>query len=258
MNNAGLVAGNASTFPAHNAPPPIHEGFVYNSKTGAINTFSVAGATFMNTNGINNAGLVSGTAGTNSYSEEGFVYNSKTGATNTFSVTGATYIYVIGINNAGLVYGTTGADSLFNEGFVYNSKTGATNTFSVAGAYMAPAGINDAGLVYGTADTKSGSESFLYDYNTGVLSMLGSPGQTQLYANAINGDGTLVGSITNVSPVPLPAALPLFGAALMTLGGLFGWRRHKWIQASPSTSFFSIISEGCRALLAIEVKAFPG
>ncbi|HXP97471.1 MAG TPA: LPXTG cell wall anchor domain-containing protein [Telmatospirillum sp.] len=110
-------------------------------------------------------------------------------------------------------------------------------TFSVPDATFAtPTGINKAGLVTGYAFTTTGSEGFVYDSNTGVFSFLNTYGQTALYAEAINGAGTIAGPtdegngfIATVSPVPLPAALPLFGVALMGLGGL-GLRKRKAAQ----------------------------
>ena len=42
-----------------------------------------------------------------------------------------------------------------------------------------------------------------------------------------SGDLTLSGSLTDVSAVPLPAALPLFGSAVLALGAFACWRRRK-------------------------------
>ena len=60
--------------------------------------------------------------------------------------------------------------------------------------------------------------------NFGSTWLIGSPGMYMGNVALNNGSSTGVGAVTlAVSAVPLPAALPLFGAALAGLG-VFGWK----------------------------------
>src|ERR1700736_4719466 len=77
-------------------------GFLYSG--GTFTTLSVAGATFTNVYGINDAGQIVGTYGIADGTTQGFVDNG--GVFTTISVPGATYTNAIGINDAGQIVGT--------------------------------------------------------------------------------------------------------------------------------------------------------
>ena len=121
-----------------------------------------------------------------------------------------------------------------DEGFIRQTN-GNFTTFSLTGANqlsLSVEAINDSGQITGWASPLYGgyTESFVRNAD-GTIVYLALAGQ-DLYANAINDAGIVVGDVgdsgfmAKPSLVPLPAALPMFGAAMAGLAGL-GLKRSK-------------------------------
>ncbi len=221
INDSQQVAGTSVSYSGT-------ESAFLRDTNGSISTFAVSGAMDTLAVGISNAGVVAGWAFLPNYTSESFIRTTD-GMLTTFSLANASSTYVAGISDSGLIVGTAGTSS-GQEGFI-RQLDGQFTTFTITGAGILPdsfaiAGINDAGQITGTVRAASGgwTESFVRNAN-GSVDFLTLPGEN-LYAQAINNAGTVVGTAGNdgfvaqINPVPLPGAGLLFSSAMICIGAL--------------------------------------
>ena len=154
---------------------------------------------------------------------------------------GGTSSYGWGINNNGQVAGYSYiAGSNVSHAFIADGS-GMTDLGTLGGTHSYGWGINDSGQVVGYSSTVTGSNAaFFYDGSSMLdLCMMtdcassGWSNFTAAYGINNNGDITGYGTIdgqqhafllTNISAVPVPAAVWLFGSGLL---GLIGVARRK-------------------------------
>jgi len=110
-----------------------------------------------------------------------------------------------------------GADNVFpidNNALVFDAGPTGLNGWRQAGGAFAIWSMTDNSHNQATA------------YQVGMWDFVNGGHEYEV----VNGTAT----VNQVSPVPLPAALPLFGAAVMGLGAFGFMRRNKKAQANPS------------------------
>ena len=136
------------------------------------------------------------------------------------------------INDAG--HATATAFNLTAPATTFNLAWGSP---SVGNSVTLWSGANGTGNILGTGDlstTFANLSETIGDFpNQQIAGQLVSISSSDAFASVVFGNGAGGGFefATNVSAVPLPAALPLFGAALMGLGGI-GLRKRKAAQAA--------------------------
>ncbi|WP_221054536.1 VPLPA-CTERM sorting domain-containing protein [Methylomonas koyamae] len=164
------------------------------------------------------------------------------GAMQDLGTLGGSYTRPAGINASGQVVGYAYTAGDATHAFLY-SNGAMQDLGTLGGTYSAASGINASGQVVGnayTAGDAAASHAFLY--SNGVMTDLNTliaanSGWTLQLAAAINDQGQIVGSginaqskihafllTANTAPVPVPAAVWLFGSALAGFG-LFGRRK---------------------------------
>jgi probable HAF family extracellular repeat protein len=111
-----------------------------------------------------------------------------------------------------------------------------TDLGTLGGSYGRADAINDAGLIVGLSGMSNGDHATLWDHGhmidlNGYLSPeLAATGWTLNYATSINSQGEIAGYASNhaaglngvfiLTPVPVPAAVWLFGSGLAALVGI--------------------------------------
>lgn len=120
---------------------------------------------------------------------------------------------------------TVSASSPFPDFFQFKLTS---STKIKAGIFSTDPGLSGLSLdLYGTSGLiKSGTAGNLGPFSGATLTDSESTG-SYFFKVSGSGTGSYVGSVTfTVSAVPLPASLPMFGAALLGLGGLaFAFKR---------------------------------
>jgi probable HAF family extracellular repeat protein len=197
---------------------------------------------------INNAGQVTGTSAINFTTGHAFLWSGGILHDLGDLPGGMDYSEGRSLNNRGQVVGASGAaDNL--HAFLWSESGGMADLGTLIGpsGFSEAAGVNDSGQVVGRSwfDTSgSGTHAFLWQESIGIVNLnnlvdTSDPlfGLITLYdARAINSSGWIVanGYYRNdpfapetfhaflLVPVPLPAAVWLFGSALV---GLFGVSR---------------------------------
>jgi hypothetical protein len=143
-----------------------------------------------------------------------------------------TFSYTIG----GSIIGGSGLDSLSGLGIgSFNNSgepTGLTFTVTGGGGLAGTYTELSASGTGATITETSGSELLTLSLLSGIPGFsnpfVGTGSKTGLYA--ITGSGVLGGGSSisvNISPVPLPGAVVLFGSAVVALGGFARLRRRK-------------------------------
>jgi hypothetical protein len=119
----------------------------------------------------------------------------------------------------------TGIASIMNGATACNSVNPCTATSTNAPGYaVTDLGITAMGAT-GTSGTAGGTALAFYQYNdTGSTSSIVTPTQfgnaTGAATWALSASGDLVYSVPGAAPVPLPAAMWLFGSGLLGLAGI--------------------------------------
>ena len=164
---------------------------------GDYETLAVPGADATYARGINNFGVVVGSAnftpnGSNGNGTEGFTWTAA-GGYSLFNISGAYSISPYGINDSGQIVGIYGLAGPGGGAFLLNPG-GSVTTLSVPGATSTEAsGINNAGFIVGSFSNSSGEHGFLRD-PSGTYTVLDAPdGLGSTYAFGINNLGQIVG-----------------------------------------------------------------
>ena len=164
---------------------------------------------------INTAGFPS----TPQYSTPGVISNYFVLSANamqvSFTVEGQTYNLSSGLNDSDVLLGFTpnfglGYGGQFISANIQNGSASIQPVFDLTSSPFSSLLLS--GITPGSLPIGSGDDIWIY----GVLP--GNPGY-ELVEN--------ISASVRVSAVPLPAALPLFGAALAGFGGLGWWRKRK-------------------------------
>jgi probable HAF family extracellular repeat protein len=228
INSAGQIVGSA--FNSYDQIRPVlWDG-------GGIQTFGVISALYGgHASEINNAGQIVGMiADANNQGHAMLWSNGVAQDLGTFGG-GVGGSGASAINDAGQVvintntYGSYWSTSIWSNGSLQNLPN-LGNNGAVGGA------INSSGLVVGTALGVDGNSHAVLWQNGEIIdlnSFVEGTGWTLLNAIDINDKGQIVGTALNstntftaflltpdAAPVPIPAALPLFGSGLAVLGFL--------------------------------------
>lgn len=183
-----------------------------------------------NTGAASHIGNFGSTGGMNAltFDSAGNAYAASTSNSNLYSVNVSTGA-ATSLGAIGGGFNTSAGDLAFADGTLYGTDNGSPDglfsidTAPVAGTFIGDTGLNSAyGLAFAdnTMFGFSGSDTGLYtiDLTTGLAMSLG------LIDGFTGGSGVYGASAFVVTAVPLPAALPMFGAAL---AGLAFMRRFK-------------------------------
>jgi len=163
------------------------------------------GATVTQAFGMNEKGLVVGTAAFADGSTVGFVYDPKGGTFTTIPSLPGCSLSALGINNAGVITGScdTGPDT--TQGFILNK--GTYTRFAHAGLeHTYPRAISSTGLVSGYATDAAFSTfvGFIYDPARDSFTDITFPDPSltvsSTIAQGINARGRLVGNVTLTEP----------------------------------------------------------
>lgn len=214
INNNGHVVG--SYFDGTNPT----QGFRYDGTT--YTPINSTGGGFLQASGINDTGHVVGTfaatVGTQS-SMQGFLLHPD-GTFSILSVPDSIFTDARGINNVGQIVGRFRAGGFAERGFLYSG--GIYTPIAVPGALWTNAmGINSVGDIVGSFHDGTAEHGFHYSNN--VFSIIDPESSVLTNAWGINDAGHIVGTFYGptggyhgfvASPVPLPAALPLFVTGL--------------------------------------------
>lgn len=219
INNSGHVVGSFS-----DGTNPT-QGFRYDGSS--FTSINSPNGQFLQASGINDTGHVVGafatTIGTLN-SQQGFLL-SPNGTYSVLTVPDSTFTDAMGINNAGEIVGRFRDAGFAEHGFLYSG--GIYSPITVPGALWTNAsGINTFGDIVGSFHDGTTIRGF--HYSSGLFSIINPDSSVLTNAWGINDTGYIVGTFYGpggghhgfvASPVPLPAALPLFatGFALISL-----------------------------------------
>jgi probable HAF family extracellular repeat protein len=157
----------------------------------SVKVLTIAGATQMTANDINDSGQVVGQFIDPTGVVHGFVYEEKSFCQ--LDYPGATSTEVLGINNLGQMVGMFSTLTA-TFGFLYDRGTFSPSlTYPGAGNFTIPNGINDRGEIVGVyQDGTPGEHSFLY--KAAKYQALVYPGAKEIAAQGINNSGQIVGN----------------------------------------------------------------
>jgi probable HAF family extracellular repeat protein len=224
INNSGLVVGRQSNDWLDRGPGTA---FVFNSRTGDLQTLNVPGATTSYATDINNSGQIVGNF-TDATGDHGFLYS---GGTYTVidmpGEVGRTRIG--GINDLGTIVGSAYDYANLNS-FIY--RNGTFTNFTADNRYTVASDINNNEQIVGWVGVSGKRRGFLYEGGqTTILDFAGEASGSSTYAYTINNLGVIGGLIENrtdggflatVTAVPEPASYALW---LMGLVGVFAGAR---------------------------------
>ena len=227
INDAGDMVG------AHwSASGIAFQGFYDNGTS--IDSISVPGSVWIQTNDVNNTGLmtgeysvIAGTTETSSYLYDGSSFS-------TFASPGASRTRAFGINDSGIIVGDY-TESGNTYGFIYDGVR--FTQLSVLDSLRTSArGIDNAGNIVGNYQDAAGrGHGFIYDgdvFTTIDVDFVGAYGTKIIGINEL---GQIVGrykfegkeyGFVGVSPVPVPASLFLLGSGLLGLLGMAKRKSH--------------------------------
>lgn len=225
INNAGVVVGdylnlNGNTFTYH--------GYIL---VGNIFTQYDHGGPFSTSLfGINNAGHLVGTFGSNAQPNRPFI--DQNGVITDINIPGATSAFGFGINDFDQIVGQFTDGSNVTHGY-FRDANGALTQLDVPGSQLTAAiGINNSGTIVGTFEDASGAFHGFYTdplmffpfdfpggFGTEILGINGAGDITGLYFDSL---GVEHGFIAIAVPEPASFALAVVG--VVGLAG-FAWRR---------------------------------
>jgi hypothetical protein len=237
INNHGTIVGNTGD----------GRGYIDNNGTLSYFDMPIGRASdsgyilYSTATGINDSGQVVGNipwgTGLGMGPASGFIY--ENGSLTVLSNQGGFY----GINNSDQIIGNAGWQGAagafeYNNG-TYSSLPDIGGIQGHGGPYIRAQGINNSGLIVGYDFSGNGTPSHGFIYDGSTYTTINDPNATATNGatiiNGINDLGQLVGYYndstgihgflaTPVSAVPIPAAIWLFGSALI---GLVGFNRRK-------------------------------
>jgi probable HAF family extracellular repeat protein len=206
--------------------------FQYNNGTYTV-IDSIGGPVNSNSSitlkGINNSGLMVGNY-SGSEASYGFVYDGATAVA--LGAPGAAYTAANGINDSGQIVGYF-SDNLGTHGYLYSGDS--YTVFDAPGASSTLfLGINNNGEMLGTFSDNGGTHYFLY--SDGIYNNIALLGINNFVLTGLNDNGQLTGWFSKIagntssfiaSPVPVPAAIWMFGSGLLGVAGLKRYRFRK-------------------------------
>jgi probable HAF family extracellular repeat protein len=181
INNSGQVVGRSTGAQS--------TAFLYSG--GSMSSLGTLGGLSSEAGGINNAGVVAGSADLANGSSRAFTYAG--GVKTALGTLGGSSSFGYGINNAGTVAGTSYlAGDLTYHAVTYSGGAIADLGTLGGGASLGRA-INDAGAVAGWSTNSSG-DGHAFLAASGVMTDLGTLGGTSSDAWGINASGAVVGA----------------------------------------------------------------
>ena len=214
INDNGQMVGSYQ-------PPSLvtnsEKGFV--ATEGSYSTLAFPGSRETRAQSINDAGQIVGIyeKSTGTY---GF-YTANGTSFQSMSAFGSTFTRAIGINNAGEIVGSF-SDATGGHGFLTSDRINYI-AFNVPGGTTTWAtGINGSGQIIGDFSDGTGGLRGFFTSDRITYDILMVPDSFSTHLLGIDNHGNIVGQYLDstgyhgfiASPVPLPAALPLFGTGL--------------------------------------------
>lgn len=160
-------------------------------------TVAIPNATYVQPNGVNNAGVVTGYYDDANYNTHGFIW--KNGTAQTLDYPGATGTYLTGINNRGIVVGyyTNATVNIYAVTYSISLATWSVLPDIPDYIQVQPTGINDNGEAVGNARTwyPLGMLSWIWHPDSQSYSFFSAPGaqEASTYPTGVNEDEQVVG-----------------------------------------------------------------
>ena len=178
--------------------------------------------------GINDDGVVAGAAQTSASPSHAIRWQPGTAPKDLGTFAGQSTSTAVGVNKSLQVVGNASVSTVSSQAFLYTGPGPLRNLGHLAfGGLMAStqtvsaSGINDSGAVAGTSPLQLGAPSYAaytraFVWKAGTLTDLGSLGDSNSMASAINASGWITGS--TATPTAAEHAFLWKGAALLDLG----------------------------------------
>lgn len=174
--------------------------FSWSQGGGTVALPNLAGRNFSVGNGVNNAGIIVGTAATTSFGSSPLPVVWQNGVISQLPLpAGETVGRAQDINNNGLAVGSVNGGSL-QRAAIYQGGTGTTITTTTPGGAFSNTffGVNDAGLAVGTGidpNNAARNVGFVYDATNNTATEVGAlPGANGALCFAVSDGGHVVGS----------------------------------------------------------------
>lgn len=181
LNNSGSAVGYALTAQS--------VGSAYVSRGGTMTGLQPAWAVRSAATGINNAGVVAGTAAADGFTRALTFIGNKSSDLGTL---GGASSAASGINDLGQVAGTAERADGAEHAFRFTPEAGMTDLGTLGGASSMGMAINNSGAVVGRADVSGGNYHAFLAAGDAMVD-LGTLGGNFSEAHGINDDGTVTG-----------------------------------------------------------------
>ena len=143
---------------------------------------------------INNAGLATGFADTESGDWHAFLYTPGQSLKD-LGTLGGKVSYASGINNIGQIVGTATIEDGSRHAFIYDKVTGMIDLGTLGGRYSSATAVNDHGVVVGTSEMKDHRwHAFIHDGKQ-MVDLGDKIGYGNSFATGINNEGHVVGIV---------------------------------------------------------------
>lgn len=178
------------------------------------------GGNFSDAKGINDNGLIVGSARKRDGSWSAFLFD-REGGMHVLGTLGGPSSYGMALNQQGRAVGFADTDNGDWHAFLYDGSPELKDLGTLGGKISYAADINNRGQVVGTAQLENGyRRAFLYEHGRGMLD-LGTLGGRISSATAINDDGVIVGA--SETKDRRWHAFVHDGERMIDLGAIIGW-----------------------------------
>ncbi len=244
INDAGQVIGTSVT-----ADQSATKAVLWNNSVTPTILTTLGGASTEG-NGINNAGQAVGVSFlAGDEVQHAALWNLTSGDVSDLGTLGGTNSSALAINAAGQIAGWSDITDDLGQHATYWNGANITDLGTLGGGNSQALALNNADQIVGWSETADGSQhatlwsgDTMLDLNSLLDPSLISAGWVLSQAAGINDNGWIVGTATNSllgildgrafllssTAVPVPAAIWLFGSALV---GFFGLSRRKAVAA---------------------------